>query len=434
MTLSLFDLIALFLGLSAAFGWLNLRLFKLPTGVGLLIIGLAATLLLMGLNRLAPELGVGRALASVVAEVDFSKAVLGFMLAYLLFAGAMHVDLEQLKRRGWSAAVLATLGVVISAVVIGAGFWGLARLLGLGLSLPWAIVFGVLISPTDPVAVLATLKRTTLPGDIRALIEGEALFNDGVGVVLFGAAVTLAVGGGAGHAPDVAEIGLRVLVEAGGGALLGLVGGVVVIRAMRSIDDYSVEVGLTLALATVVYASAQHLHVSGPIGVVVAGLLVGNHGVRSTMSETTRRYLTGFWTLVDENFNGLLFLLLALEVFSLVFRPLYGLMGLAAIPLVVIGRWISLAGPSALLAVVGRRVSQSLVVVLTWAGVRGGISVALALSLPDSPQRSLILTATYVVVVFSVVAQSLTLERLVIRTGHGQRVDAASAQAGPGHG
>jgi CPA1 family monovalent cation:H+ antiporter len=361
-----------------------------------------------------------------VAQVDFSKAVLGFMLAYLLFAGAMHVDLDQFKRRGWSAAMLATLGVVISAAVIGAGFWGVARLLGLELSPAWAVVFGVLISPTDPVAVLATLKRTTLPGDIRALIEGEALFNDGVGVVLFGAAVAFAAGAGA-HPPSLAGLGLRVLIEAGGGALLGLVGGLVVVRAMRSIDDYSVEVGLTLALATGVYALSQHLHVSGPIGVVVAGLVVGAQGVKSAMSETTRRYLTGFWTLVDENLNGLLFLLLALEVFSLAFEPLLGLLGLAAIPLVLAGRWISLAAPSALLAVVGRRVSQSLVAVLTWAGVRGGISVALALSLPASPERSLILTVTYVVVVFSVVAQSLTLERLVVRTGHGRRGEPTQA-------
>lgn len=423
MTLSLFDLVALFLGLSALFGWLNLKLFRLPTGVGLLLIGLAATLALMGVDRLAPGLGIAKALAGIIAGVDFSKAVLSFMLAYLLFAGAMHVDLEDLKRRGWSAAVLATLGVVISAVVIGAGFWGVAQLLGLDLPFAWALVFGVLISPTDPVAVLATLKRTTLPGDIRALIEGEALFNDGVGVVLFGAAVALAVGGGGEHAASLGGVGLRVLVEAGGGAALGFAGGLIVIRAMRSIDDYVVEVGLTLALATIVYVLAMHLHVSGPIGVVVAGLMVGNQGARSAMSETTRRYLTGFWTLVDETLNGLLFLLLALEVFALVFEPVFALVGLAAIPLVLVGRWVALAGPSALLAVVGRRVSQSLVLVLTWAGVRGGISVALALSLPDSPQRSLILTVTYMVVVFSVIAQSLTLERLVIRTGHGKRVE-----------
>jgi CPA1 family monovalent cation:H+ antiporter len=425
--MSLFDLIAVFLGLSAVFGWLNLKLLRLPTGVGLLLISLAATLALMGLDRLWPGLGLGAALAGVIGQVDFSRAVLGWMLAFLLFAGAMHVDLAELKRRGWSAAVLATLGVVISAGVIGLGFWAAAGMLGVQLSLAWAVVFGVLISPTDPVAVLATLKRTTLPGDIRALIEGEALFNDGVGVVLFGAAVTLArAAGGPGAHADAAPLHLlgRVLVEGLGGAALGFAGGWIAIRAMRSIDDYSVEVGISLALAAVVYALGLHIHVSGPIGVVVAGLMIGNHGVREAMSDTTRRYLLSFWTLVDENLNGVLFLLLGLEVFALAFDPLFALLALAAIVLVLAGRWIALATPAALLALFRRRVKQSLVLVLTWAGVRGGISVALALSLPPSRERSLILTATYVVVVFSVVAQSLSLERLVVRTGHGRRREA----------
>jgi CPA1 family monovalent cation:H+ antiporter len=417
MTLSPFDLAAIFLSLSAVIGWLNLRLFRLPPGVAMLAIGLVTTLALVGLDRIDPSLGVGQAVGEIVRQVDFSAAVLKFMLAYLLFAGAMHVDFEALMRRGWTAAVLATVGVIISAGVIGAGFWFVARWIGVSLSFAWALVFGVLISPTDPVGVLTALKRTSLVADIRALIEGEALFNDGVGVVLFGAALSFAVGGGA-VAP--LPIAVQVLLQAGGGGALGLFAGFLAIQAMRSIDDYVVEVGITLALATGVYALAQTLHLSGPIGVVVAGLMLGRHTNHEAMSEQTRRYTRAFWTIVDENLNGVLFLLVGLEVFALKFDPLVDILAAAAIPLIFIGRWASMAGPSALLALVDKGIKPGLVTVLTWAGVRGGLSVAMALSLPSSPERSIILAATYVTVVFSIIVQSLTLERLIVRLGYGR--------------
>lgn len=417
MTFSLFDLAAIFLCLSAIIGWLNLKLLRLPTGVAMLLVGLTATLALVGVDRFAPVLGIGRAVAEIVEQVDFSTAVLRFMLAYLLFAGAMHVDFEALKQRGWTAAVLATFGVVISAAVIGGGFWLVARWIGLPLSFTWALVFGVLISPTDPVGVLATLKRTSLVADIRALIEGEALFNDGVGVVLFGAALTLATGGG-GVTP--LPIAGQVLLQAGGGGALGLLMGLIAIQAMRSIDDYVVEVGITLALATGVYTLSQALELSGPIAVVVAGLMLGRHSAREAMSEQTRRYTRAFWTIVDENLNGVLFLLVGLEVFALKFDPLVDVLAAAAIPLIFIGRGTSLIGPSVLLTVVDKEVKPGLLAVLTWAGVRGGLSVAMALSLPPTRERAIILAATYVVVVFSIVVQSLTLERVIVRMGYGR--------------
>ena len=417
MSLSLFDLAAVFLGLSAVIGWLNLRLFRLPAGVAMLMVGLVTTLALVGVDRIWPGLGVGAGVRQIVQQVDFSAAVLRFMLAYLLFAGAIHVDVDELRRRGWTAAVLASLGVVVSAAVIGGGFWFVAQLIGIKLSLAWAVVFGVLISPTDPVAVLAALKRTSLVPDIRALIEGEALFNDGVGVVLFGAAVAVATGQGG---VSLGGLGLEVLVEAGGGGLLGLVAGLIAIRAMRSIDDYGVEIGITLALATGVYALAQHLGLSGPIAVVVAGLLLSHDGRNAVMSEQTRRYTRAFWTVVDENLNGVLFLLVGLEVFTLRFEHPVEMIAAAAIPLIYIGRWVSLAGPSAWLTRIDRSVKPGLAVVLTWAGVRGGLSLAMALSLPPSPERTIILAATYVVVIFSVVAQSLTLERVILRFGYGR--------------
>jgi CPA1 family monovalent cation:H+ antiporter len=422
MTLSLFDLAAIFLGLSAVIGWLNLKLLRLPTGVAMLIVGLATTLALVSIDRLAPGLGLDRAMGQIVRQVDFSAAVLRFMLAYLLFAGAMHVDFEALKQRGWTAAVLATFGVVISAGVIGGGFWLIARWIDVPLSFAWALVFGVLISPTDPVGVLATLKRTSLVADIRALIEGEALFNDGVGVVLFGAAVTLAMGGGTVAPLPIAG---QVLLQAGGGGLLGLAMGLLAIRAMRSIDDYVVEVGITLALATGVYALAQALSLSGPIAVVVAGLMLGRHSVREAMSEQTRRYTRAFWTIVDENLNGVLFLLVGLEVFTLKFDRLVDVLAAAAIPLIFVGRWAAMAGPSALLGALDGGVKPGLVAVLTWAGVRGGLSVAMALSLPPSRERAIILATTYVVVVFSIIAQSLSLEWVIIRMGYGRALATA---------
>jgi CPA1 family monovalent cation:H+ antiporter len=417
MTLSLFDLAAVFLSLSAVIGWLNLKLMRLPTGVAMLLVGLVTTLSLVGVDRLAPSLGVGRAVGEIVRQVDFSAAVLRFMLAYLLFAGAMHVDFEALKQRAWTATVLATLGVVISAGVIGGGFWLAAHWIGVPLTFAWALVFGVLISPTDPVGVLAALKRTSLFADIRALIEGEALFNDGVGVVLFGAALTLANGGGAGAPLALAG---EVLLQAGGGGALGLLLGLGAIQAMRAIDDYVVEVGITLALATGVYALAQALNLSGPIAVVVAGLMLGRHSALEAMSEQTRRYTRAFWTIIDENLNGVLFLLVGLEVFTLKFDGLVDLLAAAAIPLIFVGRWASLAGPSALLTALDGGVKPGLVVVLTWAGVRGGLSVAMALSLPRSRERAIVLAATYVVVVFSIIVQSLTLERVIVRMGYGR--------------
>jgi CPA1 family monovalent cation:H+ antiporter len=427
MGLSLFDLIAVFLTLSAVIGWVNLRVVGLPTAVAMLIIGLVATLSMVALDRLAPGLGVGAMIRDLVRGIDFSAAVLRFMLAYLLFAGAMHVDLDELRRRGWTAAFLATLGVVISAGVVGGGFWLAARLVGVPLSFAWALVFGVLISPTDPVAVLATLKRTSLAPDIRALIEGEALFNDGVGVVLFGAAAALALGHGA---ISPVGLGLKVLIEAGGGGALGFVCGWIAIRAMRAIDDYGVEVGITLALATGVYALAQALDISGPIAVVVAGLMLGQHAGREAMSEETHRYTRAFWTIVDENLNGILFLLVGLEVVTLKFDRIVDLIAAAAIPLVFLGRWVSLAGPSALLGFTGHGLKPGLVAVLTWAGVRGGLSLAMALSLPPSPERAVLLAATYAVVIFSIIVQSLTLEPVVVRLGYGRMLTPAEPAAG----
>ena len=420
MELTLLGLAAVIFGAAAVASWINATLFKLPIAVALLVLGMLASVMVMALDQLQPQLGAGRMFTAVVGQVDYPKLILRFMLAYLLFAGAMNVDVGALGRRSLAAGVLATLGVVISAGVIGVCFWGIAGALGYDMPLTWAVVFGVIVSPTDPIAVLATVKRTTLERLLRSQIEGEALFNDGVAVVLFRAALAFALAHGAGHV-DTLQIGGRVLIEALGGAGIGLAFSVVAVGFMRVVDDWGAETLITIAVATGVYAVALALEVSGPIGVVCAGLVMGSRWSEKGMSDNTRRYLNPFWHLVDENMNGIMFFLMGLQLYGLHFEPRYALVALAVVPVGLAARWISVALPSAALLATGRTVSLGLLSLLTWAGVRGGLSAAMALSLPDTPQKPVILIATFSVAVFSIVVQSMTVEGLVVRTGYGQR-------------
>lgn len=416
---ALFELIALVLVVTAGACWLNARLLRLPLAVGLLLIGLALTLVIAVMDRLAPSQGFGAAYGASLARIDYPSLVLNVLLAYLLFAGAMNVNLGALRRRGWAVAVLATVGTLITAGVVGLGFWGLARLVGVAMPLSWALVFGVLISPTDPIAVLAMTKRTALQEELRAQLEGEALFNDGVAVVLFRAVLAYAVGSGADHL-DVSSLGTHALIEAGGGAVVGLAGGVFAVAVIRAVDDWATETLVTLATATAVYALALHLHWSGPIGVVVAGLVAGSHWGRGGMSRRTVDHLHPFWRMVDEGMNAVLFLLLGLKAWELRLDPAALILAVAAPLLILAARWIAMALPTALLPLVRRRGSLALVNVLTWAGVRGGLSAAMALSLPEGPWRQPIVGATFGVVIFSIVVQSMTMERLALRTGYGE--------------
>lgn len=411
--LSLFDLVAGLLVLTAAFAWLNHRFLALPPTIGLLIMGLVASLFLTGLGMAFPELGIRDAVAEKLRQIDFYETVMHGMLAFLLFAGALNTDAARLKRRAPVIAVLASLGVVLSMIVIGGGIWLLARVLGLPLDFNWALVFGALIAPTDPIAVLTTLKSVDVPSQLETDISGEALFNDGFAIVMFSLALALA----SRTAQDlsIAKAGALILLEAGGGACLGFMTGFVAYRALRAIDDYAIEVLISLALVTGTYAFADAMHMSGPIAVVVAGVLIGNRGAQCAMSETTRRYVFGFWGLVDDTLNAVLFLLIGLEMLVVRFEPSLAWIGLAAIPLALAGRFASVGIPVTLLRR-WRAFTPGTVSVLTWGGVHGGISVALALSLPDSPARSLILTATYCVVLFSVIIQGLTLESVVRRS------------------
>ena len=409
--MSTFQLTALFLSVVALGAWANARTLKLPHGVAMLLAGLAGAGALATLNRLAPGLpGVSGAFAAV-SGIDFSQTVLGYMLAFLLFAGAMQVDLSELRRRLLSVFTLATVGVGVSTIIVGLGVWLVAGWLGEALTLPWALVFGALISPTDPIAVLATVRHGNLSKALQAVLQGEALFNDGVGIVVFTALVAFASGG----APDPGQALLRVFVQAAGGLALGAVAGIVVVRAMRAIDDFVAEAALSVALAMGVFALAQAVHLSGPIAVVGAGLLVGDVSARGAMSEATQAYLQSFWTLVDEVLNALLFFLLGLQLLVVRFDLRQGGIWIAAILLVLAARWAVVLPWGSFLHM--RREQRGATVTLTWGGLHGALSLALALSVPAGPHRPLILAITFVVVTFSIAVQGLTFAPLAAAVG-----------------
>ncbi len=414
--------IATLLGLAALFGYLNHRFLRLPRTIGLVLIAMAASLGALAIDAVVPGWGVGPGLRAALIEIDFTAALMHGMLGFLLFAGALHVDLALLARRGLPIAAMATGGLLLSTALIGAGIWLIFELFGLGLPLIYCLLFGALISPTDPVAVLGILKTAKVPPSLEAKIAGESLFNDGVGVVVFVILLAMATNGGQGAAVDPAGIAILFLREALGGAVLGLAAGAIAFWALRSIDEYNLEVIITLALVTVTYEVARLLHTSGPIAVVVAGLLIGNHGTRLAMSETTRGHLTNFWTLIDEILNAVLFLLIGLEVVVISTKPGLLWVALIAIPLVLGARFVSVAIPIGLLGL-WRDFTKGAIPVLTWGGLRGGISVALALSMPAGEEKDAIVTVCYAVVVFSILVQALTIGRLVRRVVPNQELE-----------
>ena len=404
--------IATLLGLAAIIGYINHRFLHLPRTIGLVLIAMAASLIALGIDALIPGWGVGPGFRAVLVDIDFSDTLMQGMLGFLLFAGALHVDLGHLAKRGWAIAALATGGLLVSTGIVGIGIWFVFNLTGLNIPLIYCLLFGALISPTDPVAVLGILKTVKVPASLEAKIAGESLFNDGVGVVIFVILLAMATSGG--DALTLGDITFLFLREALGGAALGLAAGAVAFWALRSIDEYNLEVIITLALVTVTYEVAHMLHTSGPIAVVVSGLLIGNHGTRLAMSETTRAHLTNFWTLIDEILNAVLFLLIGLEVIIISTTPGLMWVSLIAIPLVLGARFVAVAVPIGVFGLF-RDFTKGAIPVLTWGGLRGGISVALALSLPNGDEKDAIVTVCYTVVVFSILVQGLTIGKLVQR-------------------
>jgi len=406
--MGILDLAALVVTLAAVFAYLNHRFLRLPAAIGVMLLALAASLgLLLAGTAVPPAAEWGH---RVLARMHFSDTVLEGMLSFLLFAGALFVNLEDLARQKWLIAGLASIGVVTSTLLVAAGTWLVLGGLGVELTFLQCLLFGALISPTDPLAVLGILKSAGVPRSLETKIVGESLFNDGVAVVVF-LVLLEAARHGAMPAGEVATLFAR---EAVGGAAFGLALGGGAYALLRSLDNYQVEILITLAVVMGGYALAHALHLSGPLAMVVAGLLLGNRGRVLAMSEHSREHLDTFWELMDEMLNVVLFVLIGLEVLALSFGATDLLAGALLIPVVLAARLASVSLPVALLKPL-RNFSPGAVRILTWGGLRGGISVALALSLPAGDARDLLLPATYVIVLFSLVVQGLTVGRVARR-------------------
>ncbi|MBT8000555.1 sodium:proton antiporter [Planktomarina temperata] len=395
--------------LAGTFAAINAIFFRLPSAIGILIVSLLASLGLLGLDALWPSLHLTAELQRMVVAFDFSDALLEEMLGLLLFAGALHVKFSDLKAHWGIVMLMATMGVCLSTLVAGIGFSWIT-----GAPLLIALVFGALISPTDPVAVLGVLRAAKLPKSLETKIAGESLFNDGVGYVVFLVLVGLAFPAAGAHGDSFGDAALLFFREAFGGAVLGLALGWGTYRVMCEINDYSVEVLLTLALAFGGYQLALWLHVSAPIMAVCAGLLIGDEMTAHAMTQKTRDYVDAFWKLLDEILNAILFLMIGLEVFAIAFSIGAITAGLLAIGLSLLARWCAVIVPIMVLRPF-RDFSQGIVPIMTWGGLKGGISVALALSLPESEFKPLILTVTYIVVLFSIIVQGLTVAPMARR-------------------
>jgi CPA1 family monovalent cation:H+ antiporter len=408
--MGLLEIAALLIVITALFSYANHRWLGLPTTIGVMLIALLVSLVLIALGWLG--LGTEALADRVLGAIDFDETLLHGMLGFLLFAGALHVNLGDLAKQKQVIGLLATLGVVLSTALVGSLTWFLLQGLGIGLPFLYCLLFGALISPTDPIAVLGIMKSVGAPKSLETKISGESLFNDGVGVVVFLVLLDVARQG---HAPSVMHVVEFFALEALGGAVFGFLIGWLCYRLLRSVNNYQVEVLLTLALVMGGYTLAGLLHLSGPIAMVVAGLLIGNHGRQFGMSEQTRRNLDTFWELLDEILNAVLFVLIGLELLLVPRSPKLLLAGLVAIPIVLGARFVSVSAAVGVLRRF-REFTPGAIRIMTWGGLRGGISVALALSLPAGDERRVLLGLAYVVVVFSIVVQGLTIGRLVRRS------------------
>jgi CPA1 family monovalent cation:H+ antiporter len=405
-----YSIAAILIVLSALFGYINVRFLKLPITIGLMVITILFTVMIMALSSFDDTLLLKE--KELIASIDFETVLLDIMLSFLLFAGALHTNFEQLKIQRWPVLVFATLGVLVSTFLVGTIMFYVLQLIGLNVDFIYCLLFGSLISPTDPIAVLGILKQANAPKKLETKIVGESLFNDGVGVVIFLTIYSIAKGGEHVSFSHIAEM---FAVEVLGGIALGLLLGWITYRLMKSIDDYDVEVIITIAAVMGGTLLAQKLHTSAPLAMVSCGLMVGNDTIRNTaMSEQTEMYVDKFWELVDVLLNTLLFVLIGMEILVLSFKGQYIIAGLIAIPIVLLCRYASLWAPIKFFSKKLDFVPNTNLI-MTWGGLRGGISIALALSLTQEMHKELFLVITYAIVVFSIIGQGLTVGPLIKR-------------------
>ena len=408
--MDIFSIITILIVLSAVFAFINTKFLKLPFTIGLMIIAIAFTVGITILGKFN-HFFIDEA-ELLIESIDFETALLDVMLSFLLFAGALHTKLDALKTLKAPIATFATIGVVLSTFLVGTLMYFAFLIFGHEINYIYCLLFGALISPTDPIAVLGILKEANAPKKLEVKIVGESLFNDGVGVVVFLVIFKIAQQGL--DAVNPGEVGLLFLEEVAGGIALGLLAGWLTFRLMKVIDHYETEVIITLALVMGLSILAHKIHVSGPLAVVVAGIFIGNKSPKIAWSDTTQNYVDKFWELIDVLLNAVLFVLIGLELLIISAKEEYLMVGIIAIPIALIARYISLAGP---IAIFEKKLDfiPKTNLLMTWGGIRGGISIALALSLEPQMERELFLTVTYVIVVFSIIGQGLTIGPLVKR-------------------
>ena len=406
-----FSVAAILTVLSAVFGYINVRFLKLPITIGLMIITMVFTIVVVGIGQFDDTLLTRE--KELIAQIDFKTVLLDIMLSFLLFAGALHTNFAQLKVQRWPVFIFATAGVLMSTFLVGTLMFYVLQLIGLEVAFIYCLLFGALISPTDPIAVLGILKKAGAPKKLETKIVGESLFNDGVGVVVFLTIFNIA--SSSSGSVEVFEIVKLFVVEVLGGVALGIILGWIAYRMMRSIDDYEIEVVITIAAVMGGTLLAHKLHMSAPLAMVTAGLIVGNDTVRNTaMSAITENYVDKFWELIDVFLNGILFVLIGMEILVLTLEGSYILAGLVGIPIVLLSRFVSLWGP---IKFFDRKLEfvPNTNIIMTWGGLRGGISIALALSLTSEMHKELFLVITYIIVAFSIIGQGLTVEPIVKR-------------------
>ena len=402
--MSIIEIFTVTVVLTAAFAYINHRWIKWPPTIGIMVLSLGCSLLLVASGKFYPPLYT--TVIKLAASIDFREVLMNLLLSFLLFAGAIHIDADKLKKERWTVIVLSTIGILVSTSLVGGMTWWLFQLFNLPVPFIYCLLFGAIISPTDPIAVLAILKEARIPQSLEIKISGESLFNDGVAIVVF---LTLFEAAHAGIATiDFVDIGRLFLQEAIGGLLLGVLLGYAGYFVLRSIDDYKVEVLVMLAIVAGGYSLAEWLHVSGPLAMVVAGIITGNKVKHEALSNTSKDYVFKFWELIDEIFNAILFLLIGLEILVIKINNSTLLIGSILILVVLFARWVSVFLPISLLRF-KVAFEKNAIAILTWGGLRGGLSVALALTLRPEMHRDEFVLITYIIVVFSILVQGLTI-------------------------